>query len=116
LWKISSDSNDTGTRLSSKRVTLEMESGDMISDAVADGTIQPAPSGPIILMRHRQTLGGYPRIFNCISAYMDILAQYMPGQALKFIKTDFYKARAASMEARGFLDNLALETGRIYSD
>jgi len=116
LWKISADSNDMGMRLSSKYVSLEMNTGDMISDAVADGTIQLTPSGPIILMRHRQTLGGYPRIFNCISADIDLLSQYMPGQALKFIKTDFHEARAASIAAKGFLDHLILETGRIYSD
>lgn len=116
LWKISSDSNDMGMRLSSKGVNLEMNTGDMISDAVADGTIQLAPSGPIILMRHRQTLGGYPRIFNCISADMDLLAQYMPGQALKFIKADLHEARSASMCVKGFIDHLALEAGRIYSD
>lgn len=115
LWKISPDSNDMGMRLSSKGVNLEMKTGDMISDAVADGTIQLTPSGPIILMRQRQTLGGYPRIFNCISADMDLLAQYMPGQVLKFLKTDFHEARSASMRVQMFIDQLTLETGRIYS-
>ncbi len=116
LWRISADSNDMGMRLLSKGVSLEINSGDMISDAVADGTVQLTPSGPIILMRHRQTLGGYPRIFNCISADMDLLAQYMPGQVLKFLKTDFSEARSASMGAGKFIDRLILETGRIYSD
>lgn len=114
LWKISADSNDMGMRLVSGNAVLEADVSNMISDAVADGTIQLTPSGPIILMRHRQTLGGYPRIFNCISADIDLLAQFMPGQVLKFMKTDFKQARSDTAAAGNFLKSLAHETGKIY--
>jgi allophanate hydrolase subunit 2 len=116
LWKISPDSNDMGMRLISKHAHPEADVNNMISDAVADGTIQLTPSGPIILMRHRQTLGGYPRIFNCISADIDLLAQFMPGQVLKFMKTDFKQARSAAAGAGNFLKRLADETGVIYGN
>ena len=58
----------------------------MISEAVADGTIQLTPNGPLILLRHRQTVGGYPRIFNVISADVDILAQVAPNCLIQFKK------------------------------
>ena len=114
LWKISPDSNDMGMRLTSNYAHPEADVSNLISDAVADGTIQLTPAGPIILMRHRQTLGGYPRIFNCISADIDLLAQYMPGQVLKFMKTDFTQARSAVANEKKFINRLAHETEMIY--
>jgi len=116
LWKISAESNDMGMRLTSGHRGLEADIDNMISDAVADGTIQLTPAGPIILMRHRQTLGGYPRIFNCISADIDLLAQYIPGQVLKFRKTDFSQARSAAAAAGNFLNLLRKETGVCYAN
>lgn len=56
----------------------------MISEPVSDGTVQLTPSGPVVLLRHRQTMGGYPRIFNVITPDLDILAQYAPGQFVRF--------------------------------
>ena len=56
----------------------------MISSPVADGTVQMSPSGPIILLRDRQTIGGYPRIFNVISVDINRLAQLGPRDFIKF--------------------------------
>ena len=52
-------------------VALDTQKIEMISKHVTDGTIQLAPSGPIVLLRHRQTVGGYPRIANVIEAYIN---------------------------------------------
>ena len=84
-FTISPDSNAMGLRLvgNGKPLALTMDS-DMISEAVSDGTVQLTPKGPVVLLRHRQTLGGYPRIFNVISADIDRLAQYAPGEILRF--------------------------------
>jgi biotin-dependent carboxylase-like uncharacterized protein len=61
----------------------------IISQGISIGTIQlPKDGQPIVLMRDRQTMGGYPQI-GCV-AYLDIalLAQSMPGTEIKFIATD----------------------------
>lgn len=48
-----------------------------------DGYIRLLP-GPIILLYHRQTVGGYPRIYQVISADLDKLVQFCPGEHLRF--------------------------------
>jgi len=96
-WTATRDTNDMGMRLSCGQNSLHLKmEGNMISEAVSDGTVQLTPNGPIILLRHRQTIGGYPRIFNVISADADILAQYAPGQVLRFREVDMNEAREAS--------------------
>lgn len=83
-WKTTQDMSDMGMRLTSDGLSLSVSLGDMISAPVSDGTVQLTPKGPIILLRHRQTVGGYPRIYNVISADVDLLAQYGPEQVLRF--------------------------------
>ena len=68
----------------------------MISSVVADGTVQLTASGPYVLLRHRQTLGGYPRILNVISADVDLLAQLAPGQPVRFRMVEIEEARQAA--------------------
>jgi len=96
-WTITRDTSDMGMRLSSgtNSLILDMKEN-MISEAVSDGTVQLTPKGPIILLRHRQTIGGYPRIFNVINADVDLLAQYAPGQVLHFREVTMNEAREAS--------------------
>ncbi|MFH2132453.1 MAG: hypothetical protein ABIK68_18905 [bacterium] len=83
-WVITNDFSDMGFRLTRTENIPRVEMDTMISEAVADGTVQLTPKGPIVLLRHRQTVGGYPRIFNIISADVDILGQYAPNQVLQF--------------------------------
>lgn len=104
-WKISLDSSDMGMRLESP-ISLSIEIGNMISDAVSDGTVQLTPSGPIILLKHRQTVGGYPRIFNVISADVDLLAQHMPSQVLKFRKITLQEAEDIAILKENQLNRL----------
>jgi len=80
-YKISTTSDMSGLRLEQ---TLQAQSYDIITSAVTDGTIQLSKDGPIILLRHRQSTGGYPRILNVIEADMDRLAQYPYGASLRF--------------------------------
>lgn len=90
-WKMSSDSNDMGCRLEGPSLMSRSE-GNMISDAVSDGTVQLTPRGPIILLYHRQTVGGYPRIFNVISPDLDRIAQFSPGERIHFKTLSFEEA------------------------
>ena len=95
-WKVSNDTSSMGMRLENKwvGVTVDMKKN-MVSEAVSNGTIQLTPDGPIILLKHRQTVGGYPRIFNVISVDVDRLAQFSPGQLLHFRKVSVKDAHNA---------------------
>lgn len=82
MWKTTSDMSRMGIRLSGE--TIKTDGREMISEAVSDGTIQLTKNGPIILMRDRQTVGGYPRIYNVIDVDLDLLSQYAPNQIIRF--------------------------------
>lgn len=105
-WKITNDSNHIGLRLQPRNTAMRIDTGNMISAPVSDGTVQLTPKGPIILLRHRQTIGGYPRIYNVISADLDLLAQYAPGQLIHFKKTTIEKARVVARQKHTVLQNL----------
>lgn len=75
--------DDMGMRLTGN--TVEQDKVSMVSSPVADGTIQLNPDGtPTILLKNRQTVGGYPRVLNVISADVDMLAQYQKGNIVRF--------------------------------
>lgn len=83
--------DDMGMRLNGNDIAQKTTS--MVSGPVADGTIQLTPTGPIILLKNRQTVGGYPRILNVISADVDLLAQYQQGDRFKFKVVTISEAR-----------------------
>lgn len=110
-WRVSREASDMGIRLEGG-AELQAEMGSLISDAVADGTVQLTPNGPIILLKHRQTVGGYPRVYNVISADVDLLAQFAPGQRLRFRKVTLVEAVAAALQKRAQLEAM----GSRYQD
>lgn len=70
--------------LSLNGLGLDTQKIEMISQPVSDGTVQLSPGGPIVLMRHRQTVGGYPRVVNVIEPDISKLAQFVPGSTIRF--------------------------------
>ena len=82
-WKvnftISPQADRMGFQLTGPR--LEHAKGfNIVSDGIVDGHIQVPGSGqPIVLMRDRQTAGGYPKIATVISADLARFAQMRPG-------------------------------------
>ena len=80
-YKISSTSDMSGLRLEQK---VKAKSYDIITSAVTDGTVQLTKDGPIVLLRQRQSTGGYPRTLNVIESDMDRLAQYPYGAYIRF--------------------------------
>ena len=92
-FRIEKDSNAMGLRLKGRgaEICLSMEK-DMVSEAVCDGTVQLTPGGPVVLLRHRQTIGGYPRIFNVITADLDTLAQVGPCEIIRFKRVALWEA------------------------
>ena len=72
---------------------------EMISEAVAFGTVQVPPDGqPIVLMADRQTTGGYPKIASVASVDLPLLAQRVPGETLRFERVTLDEAQALYLE------------------
>ncbi|MDC7223087.1 MAG: hypothetical protein PQJ60_05055 [Spirochaetales bacterium] len=105
-WTLSHEMSQMGMRLENREEGLKVSLKNMVSEAVATGTIQLTPKGPIILMKHRQTVGGYPRIFNVITADTDLLGQYGPGQRIHFKLVSQEEAFAALKRQEEDIENL----------
>lgn len=93
-YAVTAQSDRMGYRLDGKE--LELSGGvphEMISEAVAQGTIQVPPSGqPILLMADCQTTGGYPRIAHVTTADLPLVAQVKPGGSLRFREVSLREA------------------------
>ena len=102
---LSPQSNRMGCRLTGE--ALSVASSGIISEAIALGAIQIPPDGqPIVLMRDRQTLGGYPKIGCVISNDIEKIAQAMPGQALQFHISDIQSAYKERQLREAFFTHL----------
>lgn len=86
----------------------------MASGPVCDGTVQITPSGPIVLMRDRQTTGGYPRAFIVINADVDRLAQIGPCQMVRFRLVTLDEADRVNSVYHADLERLAERFARCY--
>jgi len=105
IWKTTTQMDKMGMRLAGP-ARLACTLANMVSEAVADGTVQLTPDGPIILLRHRQTTGGYPRIFNVISADIDLLGQYGPNERVRFLQVNLEEACAIARAKKSILERL----------
>jgi antagonist of KipI len=91
-FRISSSSDRMGYRLEGATIALQ-HPVEMLSEAVAFGTVQLPPGGaPIVLMADRQTTGGYPRIGEVASVDLPLVAQLKPGDTLRFVSISLEEA------------------------
>jgi allophanate hydrolase subunit 2 len=101
-WSTTSQMSDMGVGLHGDGdATFATVSLSMVSSPVNDGTVQLTPSGLIVLMRSRATIGGYPRVLNVIGPDVDMLAQYGPGQLVRFRKVSASEAAAVAARQDG---------------
>lgn len=107
-WRLSRAMSDAGVRLAPAGRAAALPRArppEITSGPVADGTVQLTPAGPLVLMRQRPTLGGYPRIATVIDVDIDRLAQHTPGQAVRFrllppdAALQLYRQREADLRA-----------------
>lgn len=83
-FKVSVNSDRMGYRLAGATVKPR-RAAELISEAVAFGTVQVPPDGtPIVLMADRQTTGGYPKIAQVAAVDLPRLAQTRPLEPLRF--------------------------------
>jgi len=72
---------------------------DLLSEAVAPGTVQLPPSGkPILLLNDCQTIGGYPKIAHVITVDLGIAAQLRPSDSVRFHEVSLTDAHRALFE------------------
>ena len=93
LYTVTSEIDRMGYRLKGKPIEFAEQS--FVSEGIALGAIQiPANGQPIILMRDRQTIGGYPKMGCVCNRDLNILAQATPGTKIRFFKQDLFEAEA----------------------
>jgi biotin-dependent carboxylase-like uncharacterized protein len=80
---------------------------DIVSDAIAPGSIQVPGSGePIVLLADRQTTGGYPKIATVISADLPALSRLAVGAKIAFAPVTVEEAEAARRRFVADLDGI----------
>ena len=83
-FTVSRQSDRMGVRLEGPAVQRAV-ADDLISSAVAPGTIQVPPDGqPIVLLADAQTIGGYPQIAHVATVDLPLMAQLRPGDTVSF--------------------------------
>lgn len=100
-FMVNLNSDRMGYRLDGPGLSLSAPL-EMISEAVAFGTVQVPPDGnPIVLMADRQTTGGYPKIAGVASVDLPLIAQMVPGQALRFELVSLDQAQTLYLDREG---------------
>ncbi|KFG67392.1 biotin-dependent carboxyltransferase family protein [Microvirga sp. BSC39] len=89
----------------------------IVSDGIVDGHIQVPGSGqPIVLMRDRQTAGGYPKIATVISADLARFAQMRSGTKVRFRAVERDEAVAAARQLRDWIASLSSQLTPVRFD
>jgi len=82
-FEVTAKANRMGVTLNGPPLNTGVES--LLSEATCEGAIQIPPDGnPIVLMKDRQTMGGYPIPGAVIESDCVRLAQARPGQRIRF--------------------------------
>jgi len=91
-FRVSKDADRMGMRLDGP-LLRHRRGWDIVSDAMATGSIQVPGSGqPIVLLADHQTTGGYPKIATVISADLPLLGRRRLGDSLRFISVELETA------------------------
>ncbi|WIO73405.1 biotin-dependent carboxyltransferase family protein [Porticoccaceae bacterium LTM1] len=102
-YHLSNRADRMGCRMEGK--PLSDIPGNMVSEAVALGSIQvPSDGQPIILLNDRQTIGGYPKLGNIYAVDIARLAQCQPGDEIRFELGSLEEAQYELCLFRQFFD------------
>jgi allophanate hydrolase len=97
-FRVSKDTDRMGMRLEGP-LLRHRRGWDIVSDAIATGSIQVPGSGqPIVLLADHQTTGGYPKIATVISADLPRLGGCCPGDPLHFVSVELEAAEEICRE------------------
>ncbi|MCM3674509.1 biotin-dependent carboxyltransferase family protein [Peribacillus simplex] len=105
-FKVSNQSDRMGYRLSGPTLELK-DNGELLSEAVTNGSVQVPPDGnPIILLADSQTTGGYPKIAQVITADLPSIAQVKPGESIQFSRVNLKEAERLFLQKEQQLKEL----------
>ncbi|POO52671.1 biotin-dependent carboxyltransferase family protein [Agrobacterium rosae] len=106
-WKISSQSDRTGYRLSGEPIR-PVAAIEMRSHGIVAGVVQVPPAGePIIQMSDANTAGGYPKIAGIVEADLWRLGQARSGSRLRFVRSSHAQARALDQAIATYLEDIS---------
>lgn len=84
-YKITIESNRMGAKLKGKPISPKQ--GGIISEGIAFGSVQiPQDGQPILLLKERQTIGGYPKIGTVLAVDCFKFSQLSVGDKVRFKK------------------------------
>ncbi len=107
-FTVSVDSDRMGVRLDGPELKRQ-DKVDLISEAVAPGTIQVPPSGqPILLLGDCQTIGGYPKIAHVITVDLGVAAQLHAGDHVRFSEVSLADAHRLLLERERELERFRI--------
>lgn len=96
-YKVNQDSDRMGYRLDGEPLNPILQG--IYSEGISFGAIQvPANGLPIILLKDRQTLGGYPKMGTVVSVDAFRLSQCRPGQSVTFREVSLNSAQTRVRE------------------
>jgi len=92
IYEVTADFNRMACRLKGEVIHSDLEG--IISEGICFGAIQIPKNGqPIILLKERQTIGGYPKIGSVLSIDCFKLAQRKVGSKIRFENIDIQTAQ-----------------------
>ena len=103
-FTVSPDSDRMGIRFDTPELKRS-DDVDLLSEAVAPGTVQVPPNGkPILLLGDCQTIGGYPKCAHVITVDLPVAAQLRAGDKVSFEEVSLAQAHQLLRERE---ENLA---------
>ncbi|MBT7375254.1 MAG: 5-oxoprolinase/urea amidolyase family protein [Porticoccaceae bacterium] len=107
-YRITESSDRMGYRLQGAAIKPAIDG--ILSEGICLGAIQvPADGQPILLLRDRQTIGGYPKLGALLSLDIGTLAQLMPGDTVSFEAISIEQAHNLLHLAERNFRNIVLE-------
>lgn len=92
-YEVTQNIDRMGYRLSGKPIKCSQDG--IVSEGISCGAMQiPKDGQPIILLKDRQTIGGYPKMGSLTSLGIGQLAQRGPGAKIRFFPMDIEEAQA----------------------
>ena len=102
-WTVDPTSDRTAIRLTGPALTSGPRTLD--STPLVDGTVQvTGDSRPLVFMRDRPTIGGYPKLGGTDPIALDTLAQARPGTPVRFVPADPEAIRRAMTRRESFFE------------
>jgi antagonist of KipI len=107
-FSVTPEADRMGVRLAGPELK-RAEVSDLLSEAVAPGTLQVPPNGnPILLLGDCQTIGGYPKIAHVITVDLPIAAQLRPGDEVRFRETSIAEAHGLLVQRERDLERFRI--------